>query len=74
MGSAKLCHRKNTGVADPIPWWGCALSGPSEMLLGEFSTLTSLTVAIWRASLQREKSVQIGRKGFVSLTVAVKAV
>lgn len=74
LGSAKLCYRKSTGLADPIPWWGCAVSGSSEMLPGEFSILTSLSVTIWRAPLQREKSVQIGREGLVSLTVAVKPV
>lgn len=74
LGSAKLCYRKSTGLADPIPRWGCAVSGSSEMLLGQFCILTSSRVAIWRAPLWREKSVQIGREGLVSLTVAVKPV
>lgn len=72
LGSAKLGYRKSTGVADPIAWWGCAVTGSPGMLPGQFSILTSLRVTIWRASLQREGSMQTGRKGLFFLLVAVE--
>lgn len=72
LESAKSGYGKGTGGADPIPWWGHAVRGSPETLPGLFSPLASWRVTIWRASLQREESMQTRRKGLISLLVAVE--